>query len=187
MNVEVARAAARRIHAGYVCRSGEALIEHVERVAAAVPEDVRALAYLHDVLERSDGVIEELCELGVDDMELVVLSLLTRRPDETYKTYIMRIARAEGHPGCIARVVKLADLDDHLRQRRVPRSPNYAWARERILASQLTHAEIPQARIERERTVATDPCGGKYVPADSQARSPALGFGHPLCGDLGVW
>lgn len=154
MNVEAAGATARRIHAHHVCRSGEALIEHVERVAASVPEDVRALAYLHDVLERGDEAMEDLRELGLDDIELTVLSLLTRRPDERYMAYIMRIARAEGDPGRIARTVKLADLDDHLRQRPVRRSPDYAWGRERILASQLAHGETPRASNTRYRSVA---------------------------------
>jgi hypothetical protein len=119
-----------------------------------VPEDVRALAYLQDVLERADGAMEELRELGLDGIELTVLSLLTRRPDETYKAYITRIARAEGDPGCIARTVKLADLDDHLGQRPVRRSPDYAWGRERILVSQLAQGEVPGACNGPDRSVA---------------------------------
>lgn len=98
--------------------------------------------------------MEDLRELGLDDIELTVLSLLTRRPDERYMAYIMRIARAEGDPGRIARTVKLADLDDHLRQRPVRRSPDYAWGRERILASQLAHGETPRASNTRYRSVA---------------------------------
>lgn len=141
VKAEVARAAARRIHTGQLSRSGEPLIEHVERVARALPAELRGLAYLHDMLERADGAVEELRELGLNEIELEVLWLLTRRPDETYKVYVMRIARAAGSPGRIARVVKLADLDDHLRQRRVKRSPNYAWASARILASQAAHGE----------------------------------------------
>lgn len=154
VNTEVARAAARRMHAGQLTRSGEPLIEHVERVAGAVPAELRGLAYLHDVLERADGAVEELLELRLSEIELTVLSLLTRRPDETYQAYVMRIARADGNPGRLARAVKLADLDDHLRRRRVERSPDYAWARERILASQLANEEIWHAWTAPKRSVA---------------------------------
>ena len=141
VKADAACAAARRIHAGQLSRSGDPLIEHVERVAHTVPTELRGLAYLHDTLERADGAMEELRELGLNEIELAVLSLLTRRPEETYKMYVTRIARADGSPGRIARAVKLADLDDHLRQRRVKRAPDYAWGRERILASQAAHGE----------------------------------------------
>lgn len=137
----VARATARRIHAGQLTRLGEPLIEHVERVAGAVPADVRGIAYLHDVLERTDRALEELRELALTDTELAILALLARRPPETYRAYVMRIARADGHPGRIARAIKLADLDDHLRHRPFKRSPAYAWARDQILASQRAHWE----------------------------------------------
>jgi hypothetical protein len=154
VSADAARAAARRIHAGQVSRSGEPLIDHVERVANALPADVRALGFLHDVLERADGAIEELHELGLGELELAVLALLTRGPDDTYKTYVMRIARAEGTPGRIARSVKLADLNDHLRRRRAPRSPDYGWARERILASQLARGERLSGWNESAESVA---------------------------------
>lgn len=138
VNANVAGGVARRIHAGQVSRSGEPLIEHVERVARAVPADVRALAYLHDVLDRADGAVdEELRELEMSDEDRRVLALLTRRPEESFRVYVMRIARADGRVGRIARTIKLADLDDHVRQRRVgARARDYAWARRQIAASQ---------------------------------------------------
>lgn len=96
VNASVAPGVARRVHAGQVSRSGEPLIEHVERVARGVPAEARALAYLHDVLERADGAVAELRELEMSDDEWRVLALLTRRPDESYRAYVMRIARADG-------------------------------------------------------------------------------------------
>lgn len=122
------------------------MIDHVQRVAEAVPTDVRGLAYLHDVLERSETAAEELYELGLTDEEWAVLMLLTRQPRESYAAYVMRIARADGRCGRIARVIKVADLDDHLRRRRSgAQFPNYAWARARILASQRARGEIDAA------------------------------------------
>jgi len=146
VNAAVARSVARRVHAGQRTRSGEPLIEHVERVARAVPSHARALAYLHGVLERADGGAEELLELGLTDEEGSVLALLTRRATESYRAYVTRIARADGHAGEIARTIKLADLDDHLRRIRIRRrTPDYAWAREQLAGSQQTNRESPAA------------------------------------------
>jgi hypothetical protein len=146
VNTAVARRVARRVHVGQVARSGEPLIEHVERVAESVPVDVRALAYLHDVLERADEAAEELGKLALTDDEHSVLALLTRRANESYKAYVSRIARADGHTGEIARAIKLADLDDHLRHVRIDGcTPDYAWARQQLLESQRTRREAPGA------------------------------------------
>jgi hypothetical protein len=43
--------------------------------------------------------MEELRELGLNEIELAVLILLTRRPDETYRAYVMRIACASAEWG----------------------------------------------------------------------------------------
>jgi hypothetical protein len=107
VSAEGARRVARQIHGGQLTRLGEPVIEHVERVAGAVPAESRALAYLHDILERADVCNEELLELGLSDDEQSVLALLTRRPDEPYRVYVMGIARAEGTIGRIARTIKL--------------------------------------------------------------------------------
>ena len=65
-------------------------------------------------------------------VELAALELLTRPPDESYELYILRIAYARGPAGRLARVVKLADLDDHLARTWVAGDPPYAWARRHI-------------------------------------------------------
>jgi hypothetical protein len=119
------------------------MIEHLERVASAVPGDLRGLAYLHDVLERVDRAAEELAELGLGVDERAILNLLTRGPAEPYRTYVMRIARARGRLGRAAREIKLADLDDHLGHRRpAARAPNYTWARQQILRAQDLNGEV---------------------------------------------
>lgn len=141
-----------RLHEHQLDRAGEPVIDHVERVAAGVPPRARGLAYLHDVLEQVDGADDELRKLGLSDDELSILGLLTRSPDEPYSAYVSRIARSNGRVGRIARVIKMADLDDHLRQRPVrPGAPDYAWAQEQIIASQRAHGEAPPAsRAQRE-------------------------------------
>lgn len=99
-----------------------------------MPADVRALAYLHDVLERSGGAAEELVRLGLTGDELSVLALLTRGANQPYRAYVLRIARAEGHTGEMARAIKLADLDDHLQHVRIDGcTPDYASARRQLV------------------------------------------------------
>ena len=65
-------------------------------------------------------------------MELAALELLTRQAGESFELYILRIAYARGAAGRLARVVKLADLDDHLTRAWVDGDPPYAWARRHI-------------------------------------------------------
>ena len=139
MEVEIARQIARRVHDGQVNRSGEPVIEHLERVAEAVPVEARALAYLHDVLEWSDATASELHICGLSVAECSALQLLTRSGGERYQTYIERIAGAGGIEGRLARTIKLADLDDHLAHPGPGQAPDYAWARAMIVDSQESH------------------------------------------------
>jgi hypothetical protein len=49
---------------------------------------------------------------------------------------VRRIAEAPGPAGRLARIVKLADLDDHLAHASIPPdAPPYAWARKHLLAT----------------------------------------------------
>jgi len=110
------------------------MFDHVERVAAAVPSDARVVALLHDVLERTDTSATDLAARGLTRIELGALRLLTRGTGEDYDVHVTRIARAEGPAGTLARVVKLADLEDHLGESRgVPDALPYAWAYGRIV------------------------------------------------------
>jgi hypothetical protein len=144
VNASIARAIARRVHAGQLTRCEEPLIDHVERVARAVPVEVRTLAYLHDVLERSDLTIYQLRDQGLTRAECSALELLTRHADQSYESYVLRIARAKGRAGAMARRVKLADLDDHLSHRVASEAPNYGWARR-----QITRGARPRTRATR--------------------------------------
>src|SRR4051794_27136277 len=114
MDATVARNIAHYSHRDTRDRFDELVVEHVERVAAIVPEKARAIAFLHDVLEQTATGRDELVANGLTDVELVALELLTRAPDESYEAYCLRIAWAPGQAGTLARAVKLADLDDHL-------------------------------------------------------------------------
>lgn len=59
----MAHALASRTHLGQRNRFGDAVVAHRERVAARVPRDARALAWLHDVVERTDASSAELVHI----------------------------------------------------------------------------------------------------------------------------
>jgi hypothetical protein len=137
MDATIARSLAHVAHTGRRDRFGEPLIEHVERVAAVVPADARATAYLHDVLEHSDTTVGELEADGLTALELAALRLLTRDPGESYEAHALRVAHARGPEGELARIVKLADLSDHLAHAALPDgAPPYAWARMHVANAQ---------------------------------------------------
>jgi hypothetical protein len=136
MDSAVARDIALMIHVGQRNRWGEPIADHLARVAATVPADARATAWLHDALERTSISAEELRAAGVTDTELEALELLSQAPSESYELYALRIAFADGEAGRLARAVKLADLDDHLAHPTVPSdAPPYRWARRRITSA----------------------------------------------------
>jgi hypothetical protein len=138
MDAAIARNIAHYSHVGQRTRFNEPLIEHVERVAARVGSDARAVAYLHDVLERTGTPISELRAAGLTDLEADALELLTRAPTEPFEAHALRVAHARGAAGRLARTVKLADLDDHLGHGQIPDgAPAYAWARRHVANAQL--------------------------------------------------
>jgi (p)ppGpp synthase/HD superfamily hydrolase len=110
--LEVAVELACRAHRGqrYPSPEEEPYILHLFRVMLAVDGfRVRAVAVLHDVLEDTDVLAEQLGAAGlpVDVVEAVVA--ITRRPGQSYQSYIEQVAC-----DAIAREVKLADLADNL-------------------------------------------------------------------------
>jgi hypothetical protein len=127
---------ASRQHEGQRNRFGDPVIDHVERVAAAVPPEARATALLHDLYERCPAAHRQLRGKDLTRTELEALELLTHAPDEPYEVYVRRIADAPGPAGRLARIVKLADLGDHLAHPSIPAdAPPYAWAREQLLTA----------------------------------------------------
>src|SRR4051812_14958997 len=99
MDALVARNIAHYSHLSARNRFDEPVIEHVERVAAAVPPDIRAIAYLHDVLEGTTTGVAELRLHGLTGFEEEVLDVLTRRPGESYELYVLRVAWSGGDVG----------------------------------------------------------------------------------------
>lgn len=136
MELAIAHCIASQKHEGQRTRFDDPVIDHLARVAAAVPPDARTTALLHDRLERCPSADRQLRAEGLTRTELDALELLTHVPGEPYEVYVRRIAKAPGPAGRLARIVKLADLDDHLAHATIPSdAPPYAWARKHLLAS----------------------------------------------------
>ena len=132
--VVVARELATTYHMGATDKYGNPYIDHLERVVDRV-RDMEydmvdetshigmylAAAYLHDIIEDTPFNFDnnfDIADRGYMDIfpEAVVeaVKLLTRDTGETYADYVTKIKLAPLVGGKIARVVKLADLFDHL-------------------------------------------------------------------------
>ncbi len=100
---------------GKVDKAGFPLFDHALRVRRLLPADIAdeqpeaTVAILHDICEDSQVTIQDLREFGFSPAVLVAVDALTRREQETYTDYIHRLA-----PNRTARMVKLADLHDHI-------------------------------------------------------------------------
>ena len=93
-------------------KDGRPYIEHCERVAMRVEPALRPIAYLHDVLEKSEGwSIDRLRLDGFPEAMIAAVDALTRRKDEDDHAFILRAA---ANP--LAVPVKRADLEDNLQQ-----------------------------------------------------------------------
>ncbi|WP_217922878.1 phosphohydrolase [Miltoncostaea oceani] len=126
---EDARALAERAHRGQVEPSGRPYIDHVRRVAEAVPPFARRVAWLHDALEWTGLGEHDLAGAGLGPDEVAAVRLLTRdagdADDHAFLEHTREIARAPGRAGRIARTVKRADIEDRARH---PRDPGAPWA-----------------------------------------------------------
>jgi hypothetical protein len=151
-----ARAFAEMLHAGEREPDGTPLLDHVRRVVRTVPAEARPVAWLHEALE-STGVTEQ--ELLMEDLtadELRALRLLRRttdaRSDAIYLAHVELIARAAGRSGRLARMVKIADLEDRCLYPRVRRdgwSPPYADGLELLL-------DVSEGRVTGARLAGRD-------------------------------
>ena len=108
---------ARWMHRSQVDKCGRPYVEHLERVAAAVSDEAKAAAWLHDVCEDTPMSRESL--LGMFSLRTAATVYgLTRARDYfagySYAAYIERIAHGETTAHRLAREVKIADLKDNL-------------------------------------------------------------------------
>jgi hypothetical protein len=123
MDADLARVIAQRLYVS------DPILLHVRRVASRTPAEARAVAWLHEALESTEVTEQELLMYGLGTDELRALRLLRRatdsRSDDVYLAHIELIARAAGRSGRLARMVKIADLEDRLLH---PRVRNEGWS-----------------------------------------------------------
>jgi hypothetical protein len=123
METDDARVMAERLHMGDREDDGMPVIRHVRRVASRTPAEARSVAWLHEVLEFTAITEEKLLQEGLTGDELRALRLLHRtadtRSDRVYLAHLELIARAAGRSGNLARMVKIADLEDRCLHPRV--------------------------------------------------------------------
>jgi (p)ppGpp synthase/HD superfamily hydrolase len=106
---------AAQAHHGQRDRNGQPYVLHVLRVMLRVETDEqRTAAVLHDLVEDTPHSLDELRALGFGEHVVHAVDCLTHRDGEPYEAYVQRAASDP-----IARVVKLADLEDNMDLRRL--------------------------------------------------------------------
>jgi (p)ppGpp synthase/HD superfamily hydrolase len=68
-----------------------------------------AAAWLHDVIEDTPLTATDLLIAGVDEDIVVVVDLLTKRDDQDYLAYLLRLKQNE-----MARIVKIEDIKNNM-------------------------------------------------------------------------
>lgn len=108
---ELAKVIAFDAHKGQTRRDGKTpSFKHLEAVVSRLPEDdtVRAIGWLHDVLEDTDYTVDKLQALGVPDHVIVAVVLLTKKKGVSYEDYIEALRHTN------AKQVKIADMLSNL-------------------------------------------------------------------------
>lgn len=117
--LERAIAIAAEAHGGATDKVGAPYILHPLRVMLRVQgEEARIVAVLHDLVEDTAWTLEDLRAEGFSEAVIAAVDGLTRRPGEVYLDFCRRAAANE-----VARIVKLADLEDNLAPDRVAALP----------------------------------------------------------------
>jgi (p)ppGpp synthase/HD superfamily hydrolase len=104
---------AREAHEGQTRRDGSPYINHVEAVASRFADyESEIVAWLHDVVEDHGAKYSlfYLLEQGFPPLILNSVAALTRREDEDYPSYLVRVISA----GKTARAVKIADIEHNI-------------------------------------------------------------------------
>lgn len=100
-------------HNGQVDKAGVPYIAHPLRMVVAALEDglhheVAIVAALHDIVEDTPVSLSALARLGFSERVIDAVKALTRRPRESYRTYLLRIRE-----NAMALEVKLRDIHDN--------------------------------------------------------------------------
>ena len=100
---------ARQAHDGQTDKAGRSYIEHPARVAARLHDpELRAAAWLHDVVEDTDWTADRLREAGLPHRVVDTVIAVTRLPGQSDDAYYAQVAASDD-----GTAVKRADIGDN--------------------------------------------------------------------------
>lgn len=102
-----------------VDKQGHAYIEHLDQTEQGLrtlgaDAELRACAYLHDIVEDTKMTLVKLAELGASERQLIAVAAVTKKSNEPQTEFLARIIEA----GVDAMMLKLADLLSNMRRDR---------------------------------------------------------------------
>ena len=110
MNLERAIELAVQHHKGQTDKAGQPYILHPLRLMLAMTsEEEQIVAVLHDIVEDTPVTPNDLRQEGFSGAIVAAIECVTKRVGEDYESFIERISHDP-----LARVVKLADLEDNM-------------------------------------------------------------------------
>ena len=108
--LKLAEQVATEAHKGQTRWNGEPYIIHPKAVANSFENPgFKIIAFLHDVIEDTFITYEDLIKKGIPEKLAKVVSILSRRENETYYDFILRISKHD-----MATKVKIGDLNHNL-------------------------------------------------------------------------
>ena len=119
--MERAKAVSYVAHLGQVDKSGVPYYLHPARVGENFKVDeyeLRAVAYLHDVLEDTELTVSDLITLGFSPEIISSVIALTRVSNEQPDAYYARVRK-----NSVAKLVKFSDIEDNTNPKRLALLP----------------------------------------------------------------
>ena len=103
---DIALNIATKAHKGQVDKNGVDYIEHPKFVSSLCDNpNEKIVALLHDVIEDTDVILDELATYGFSSEILIAIDLLTKKEDVPNDVYLSNIKK-----NILAKNVKIADL-----------------------------------------------------------------------------
>ncbi len=138
-------ALAAQYHEGQTDKGGRPYVFHPLRLMLkALTEQEQIAAVLHDTIEDTDLTLDDLRQEGFSDEIVEAIDRLSRREDETYHEFILRIKENR-----LAARVKILDLQDNMDLTRIKKPSEKDQKRllkySRALDTLLSHDETQEA------------------------------------------
>ncbi|NGZ75127.1 bifunctional (p)ppGpp synthetase/guanosine-3',5'-bis(diphosphate) 3'-pyrophosphohydrolase [Saccharibacillus alkalitolerans] len=141
-------ALAARYHEGQTDKGGNPYVFHpIRLMLKALTEEEQIIAVLHDTIEDTDLTLDDLRREGFSDEIVEAIDRLSRRDDENYHEFILRIKENR-----LAARVKILDLQDNMDLTRIKKPSEKDQKRlakySRALDTLLSHDDETQTNDE---------------------------------------